>query len=376
MPVPQPPIKYDYKARDTTDRDGEIIRKIVIHATAGTDSRKWLSGNENGTSIHVLIMKDGTSYKMCHESIGTNHVGYSKMVIGGVVYSRFNNKNCNQITLGIELENLNNGRDPYPEAQLRACAWWIQEWLKEQPQLTHSDVIMHRHIDTQGKTDARNLEVTDILRFLDEAATSDTIKLSLADSLIVAPAMGTPELAAKYLTLRKTDPSYSAADHKIIATYYYNYGEAVGINPLMAFAQMIHETGGLTSWWSLRPRRNPAGIGVTGETSRSRIRPPSGPGLDWQADDISKLWKKGFAFTDWQLAVKAHLGHLIVYAVNPGMQSPTQRAMVAFDPRAVVMPLAYKGTSRVWNDLEGKWAVPGNNYSNAIANIASGILKV
>ena len=50
MALLQPPIKFDHKARDWTDRQGLPIKKIVIHATAGTDSLSWLKGNPNGTS--------------------------------------------------------------------------------------------------------------------------------------------------------------------------------------------------------------------------------------------------------------------------------------------------------------------------------------
>lgn len=370
MPVQQPSINFDHHARDTTNRSGLPVRKIVIHATAGTDSLNWLCGNENGTSIHVLIRKDGLCYKLVHESIGANHVGFSRMVLDDVVYSRFSPHNCNQITLGIELENLNNGRDPYPEAQLRAAAWWVQEWLKEH-NLDRSDVIMHRDIDTQGKTDASGITVLDILRYLDPEKPTNQVWPSKP---ILGPVSGTAELGAKYLGVRKTDGTYSAADHLTIAKYYWNLGASVGIDPVMAFAQMIHETGGLTSWWSLRPRRNPAGLGVTGETSRSRVKPPIAPGMDWQFDDVSKLWKKGFMFANWELATRAHLGHLLLYAVDFGAQTPTQRQMISFDPRAQVMPRAYQGSAKTWNDLEGKWAVPGVGYADRVAAIANAIL--
>jgi hypothetical protein len=370
MPVLQPPINFELKARDWTDREGEKVLKIVIHATAGTDSRTWLSGNPNGTSIHVLIMKNGLSYKMLHESRGANHVGYSRMVIGDKVYSRFNQTNCNQVTLGIELENLNNGRDPYPEAQLRAAAWWVQEWLQEH-NLSRADVIMHRDIDTQGKSDAAGISVMDILRFLDAEPTTTGI---FPSAPIIGAVRGSPELAAKYLAKRGTHVSYTSRDHLLIARYYWAFASSVGVDPLLAFAQMCHETGNLTSWWSLRERRNPCGLGVTGETSRSRTKPPVGPGVDWQYDSASLLWKKGFGFRDWQIAAKAHLGHLLVYAVAPGVQTPNQRAMVAFDPRAVAMPLSYKGVAKTWNDLEGRWAVPGENYADRISAIATDIL--
>ena len=59
-----------------------------------------------------------------------------------------------------------------------------------------------------------------------------------------------------------------------IVPAYFSVCASVGMEPVMSLAQMIHETGCLTSWWSQRPRRNPAGIGVTGRTGLDQ--PPAG----------------------------------------------------------------------------------------------------
>ena len=373
MALLQPPIKFDHKARDWTDRQGLPIKKIVIHATAGTDSLSWLKGNPNGTSIHYLVKKDGLCYKMLDESKGANHVGFSRLVIDGVVYSQFSPHNCNQVSVGIELENLNTGKDMYPETQLRSAAWIIGKWLQEY-HLQRNDVIMHRDCDTLGKSDARGITILDILRFLDEPPIMDSI---LNDSTpIIGKVHGTPDMAAASLTKHGTHASYTPNDHKVIAHAYWTQAATVGIDPLMAFAQMVHETGCLTSWWCLRDglspskgRRNPAGIGVTGETSRIKPKSP-----DWQFDDTSKLWKRGYGFANWTEAVQAHLGHLLAYAVIPSQRSVAQRDMVAKDPRAIALPVAYRGIAKTWKDLNGRWAVPGQNYSTAIVKIANQIL--
>ena len=86
----------------------------------------------------------------------------------------------------------------------------------------------------------------------------------LDDAPIVGRATGTAEMAIAWLTPR-ADPSYTPFDIGVIVRAYRSIGDAAGMDWFLALAQMAHETGHLTSFWSLRPQRNPAGIGVTGE---------------------------------------------------------------------------------------------------------------
>jgi len=72
-----------------------------------------------------------------------------------------------------------------------------------------------------------------------------------------------PGRAEQYL-LGRPHGEYNEDDIRVIVRHYYNTARPVGLDPLLVVAQMALETGGLTSFWSQRPRRNPAGIGVTG----------------------------------------------------------------------------------------------------------------
>jgi hypothetical protein len=95
--------------------------------------------------------------------------------------------------------------------------------------------------------------------------------------------------------------TYSGGDRQLVAWLYWDTCMVVGVDPLIAVAQLVHETANLTSWWSQRPRRNPAGIGVTGAND-----PKTGEPL-------------GVRFPGWSWAVRAHVGRLLMYATPPSI---------------------------------------------------------
>ena len=133
------------------------IDLIVIHATGGKDSRKWLSTDpDSDVSIQRLIMKDGTNYKIVEDGYQAHHVGRSRAG---------NELGLNDRTLGIELENWNNGRDLYPEAQLRMCAKQIVEWWGKYGFIA---VTSHARIDTEGKSDPKGLDWTRLWQLVAE----------------------------------------------------------------------------------------------------------------------------------------------------------------------------------------------------------------
>jgi len=85
------------------------------------------------------------------------------------------------------------------------------------------------------------------------------------DAPIVGAASGTIEQASAWFSAR-CSAAYTTYDVGTIVARYRDLGEWAGMDWFLALAQMGHETGHMTSWWSQRPRRNPAGIGVTGRT--------------------------------------------------------------------------------------------------------------
>lgn len=151
-----------------------------------------------------------------------------------------------------------------------------------------------------------------------------------------------------------------------IAQWYADVGEQCGVDWLVAVAQMIHETGGLTSFWSQPPRHNLAGIGVTGASS---IVPRDDP--MWQYDPQRNKWLYGVSFPSYEAGVRAHLGRLLAYATKPDVRIAEQQALIdeALSYRA--LPAHLHGSAPRWIDLNGKWAVPGATYGQRIIQLAN-----
>lgn len=195
-----------------------------------------------------------------------------------------------------------------------------------------------------------------------------------------SPLLGTTDVSALAVAERlvKAKQLYTPREIRMFAVEYYRLCTSVGLNPLLAIAQMTHETGWLTSWWCDRPRRNPAGLGVTGVTrpySDPRPMPPDA----WQADPPANVWRRGYAFADWQReSIPAHVGRLCAYATQPAARTPAQSALIAFATSRHPLPEPVHGSAQTLKQL-GKahnksglgWASPGTYYGASIAKIGN-----
>lgn len=188
------------------------------------------------------------------------------------------------------------------------------------------------------------------------------------DAPIIGAASGTAEHVVKWLTAR-SDPSYTAYDIGTIVARYRDLGNWAGVDWFLALAQMAHETGSLTSWWSQRPRRNPAGIGVTGRTMAGQPR-----SLDWAKRDDG-VWAEGVSFESWNgAAIHAHLGRLLAYAVTDDAANDAQRQLIEYAMSIRPLPASYRGVAPTITGLNGRWAVPGKDYGQRIATVANRML--
>jgi hypothetical protein len=191
-----------------------------------------------------------------------------------------------------------------------------------------------------------------------------------ADSPILAGTIqGTQEQCSRFM-LARAHGEYTGNDvANVIVPAYFAVCAMVGMEPVMLLAQMVHETGCLTSWWSQRPRRNPAGIGVTGRTS------PSQPaGGKWALRE--GVWAEGVSFPSWKDAsIAAHAGRLLAYALRDEQASPAQAAMIAHALSYRPLPVSFRGAAPTWRGLNGRWAVPGTTYADKIAGIANAMIR-
>ncbi|MBI1877204.1 MAG: N-acetylmuramoyl-L-alanine amidase [Chloroflexi bacterium] len=113
-PPPQPPIQWVGSPNFNQRRSPSDITAIVIHSTANDRLQgviDWFNNPNAQVSAHYTIGKDGKIVQHVRDTERAWHAGQS-------VWKGRNS--VNDYAVGIELVNLNNGQDPYPEAQHQA----------------------------------------------------------------------------------------------------------------------------------------------------------------------------------------------------------------------------------------------------------------
>lgn len=150
------------------------IDTIVLHHTAGglQSSLNWLRNPnvKDPVSTHYLIAKDGTIYQLVADDKEAWHAGYSRSPDG--------RDNVGDFSLGYELENLGNGKDPYPPAQIAAVKRLMTYHALTYP-ITRERVLTHKRIrqlwmerypseavrlGVSGKIDPAGLDVDKLIR--------------------------------------------------------------------------------------------------------------------------------------------------------------------------------------------------------------------
>lgn len=122
------------------------IDVIVIHATAGSfdSALSWMMNVKSFVSAHYLIGKDGRVVQLVKEAFKAWHAGASKWG---------KDLDINPISIGIELENNNDGKDPYPEEQIKALSELCNQIMKRHPKITEDRILGHNQISPGRKTD-------------------------------------------------------------------------------------------------------------------------------------------------------------------------------------------------------------------------------
>lgn len=122
----KPTIRWVGSPNFNNRRRPDDITAVVIHSTANSTLDgviTWFNNPSAQVSAHYTIGKDGQIVQHVQDIHRAWHAGRS-------VWK--NRENCNDYALGIEMVNLNDGQDPYPEAQHRAnvalCAYLVDKY--------------------------------------------------------------------------------------------------------------------------------------------------------------------------------------------------------------------------------------------------------
>lgn len=141
--------------------EGTVIDTIVLHHTANsslTGVVRWFANPESRVSAHFTVGKDG--------SIAYHVSTWDRAWHAGPSRDRTGRTNLNNNTVGIEIVNVGDGKDPWTEPQVKAvanlCAFLIRH---RYPEIT--TIVSHEYIATPPgrKPDPRNYP-WETLRFL------------------------------------------------------------------------------------------------------------------------------------------------------------------------------------------------------------------
>ncbi|MDD5301488.1 MAG: N-acetylmuramoyl-L-alanine amidase [Elusimicrobia bacterium] len=117
----------------------DAITAVVVHATE-TDNVEsplaWLCDPASKASAHWLISKTGVIFHLVHESLRAWHAGVS--IWRGV-------EDVNRFSVGIELVNLNDGEDPYPDDQIAALLSLLRP-MQLDYRIGAADIIGHADV--------------------------------------------------------------------------------------------------------------------------------------------------------------------------------------------------------------------------------------
>jgi hypothetical protein len=162
---------------------------------------------------------------------------------------------------------------------------------------------------------------------------------TVGNPILGKPTANVPRLVA-FLSKNNPSPKLNCSAQEL-AVYYLAEGQALGVRGDIAFCQACLETG-LFRYGGIvtSDMQNFCGLGALNNNATGNAARFSTP----------------------QEGVRAHIQHLYAYA----SKSPLPDGMACVDPR---FKLVTRGVAPNWEDLNGRWAVPGNGYGQKILAI-------
>ncbi|MCX8130413.1 MAG: N-acetylmuramoyl-L-alanine amidase [Clostridia bacterium] len=141
--------------------------------------------------------------------------------------------------------------------------------------------------------------------------------------------------------LKDVNPAWDAS----IVDLYYTIGSVYGVKADLAFIQALHETGWFRFSGTVKPSQNNfAGLGATGGGN------------------------PGISFPTKEAGVEAQIQHLFAYSTR----QPIPPGRKLYDTRFKYVD---RGIAQNWEDLDGRWAVPGIGYGQNIIKMQKSIFE-
>lgn len=209
------------------------------------------------------------------------------------------------------------------------------------------------------KRRAADLVVTDLDRLVSAAGTALALASTRLDRwLALASAPATPIMSPSLLTAVEIAGWFKSTGKEArlgvddtgapmtidkLATYFVEEGKRYGIRGDVAFAQAIHETGYFyfPAYGQVRPEDNNfAGIGACNSCAR------------------------GYQYPNARIGARAQMQLLRNYSDPNIREARLPGGDKALFPNYDRFFL--RGVAQVWTDLNGRWAVPGSTYGQAI----------
>ena len=357
------PIGRGYDLRSPgTKPSGIVVHTTNGHVGTAFSAEAGYLCNAAAVSAHYLVGKAGEVVAfLAPGPYRAWHAGNARLFWG------------NDETIGIEC-HFTPGEE-WTEAQRAALTALVQSLMADFA-IPNTRIAAHRavalppgrKIDPSGWSDA------DFATWRSGLAPASP-PLDAGLTLLSPPRATLAQVCATF-TPNEGDPYTTKDLHEVIFPAYFAQATAVGLDPVLALCQSAHETGRWTSFWSQRPQRNPAGIGVTGQSWDAQ--PPNEPAA-YNTD--RQRWERGHSFASWaDDAIPAHLGRLLAWALPQGSGTSEQQALIDRALSVRPLPANARGSAltaqalgRVHNPSGIGWADPGDSYGARLAALVASV---
>lgn len=131
-------VVWSYSPNAGERPEDTVIDTVVLHHTAGKaliGTVRWFWNPESQVSAHFTVGRDGSIVQ---------HVStYRRAWHAGRSVDGFGRNNVNDFSVGIEIDNVGDGNEPYPEAQLQAVEHVVSVLMRRHPirQITSHEYI-------------------------------------------------------------------------------------------------------------------------------------------------------------------------------------------------------------------------------------------